>query len=351
VETGVVGSASAGVTVRRVGFRFGTDEELEAMHSVETEVQSERRAGDAPQPLESYKAFARSLPSQFDDHTWLAESSDGSPVGCAACWSNSAGDARVMECYVYVRERWRNRGIGSRLAREVVQEAEHDDRQMLVWTTYDGIPAGATFSRRAGGTTARVNRTSEVQLTSVDWGMAEAWIERSQERAAGYHVQFWEGPFPPALIDDAVVFDRIMQTAPRDELDVGDVVLEAEHVMELDRALFEAGRQRWTIFVRDPDGRCVGGTEVTFEPWQPAMAFQQNTAVHTAHRGLGLAKWAKAAMLMRIRDRRPDVDRVRTANAFSNDAMLAINDALGFEVVEVRTEWQGKIDELRRAMQ
>jgi RimJ/RimL family protein N-acetyltransferase len=141
-----------------------------------------------------------------------------------------------------------------------------------------------------------------------------------------------------------------MQTAPRDELDVGDVVLEAEHVIELDRALVEAGRQRWTLFVRDDAGHCVGGTEVTFEPWQPALAFQQNTGIDPAHRGLGLAKWAKAEMLLRIRHQLPDVTRVRTDNAFSNDAMLAINEALGFNIVEVRTEWQGSTRELRRTM-
>jgi RimJ/RimL family protein N-acetyltransferase len=320
------------------------------MHSVETEVLSERPGGEVSQPLESYKAFARSLPSQFDDHTWLAESSDGTPVGCAACWSNSAGDSRVMESYVYVRRPWRRQGIGWRLARVVLEEAEHNDRKMLVWTTYDSIAGGEDFSRRAGGTVARVNRTSELRLSSVDWEMAQAWIDEGQRRAAGYTVQFWEGTFPSELVDDAVLFQNIMQTAPRDDLDVGDVVLEADHVAELDRALVEAGRQRWTVFVRDPDGRCVGGTEVTFEPWQPAHAFQQNTGIDPAHRGRGLAKWAKAAMLVRIRDGRPDVDRVHTGNAFSNDAMLAINDALGFTVVEVRTEWQGSTRELRRAM-
>lgn len=65
------------VVLRRVGFRGGTDAELAAMHVVESEIEAERRPGVAPQPLESYTAFARSLPSQFGDHTWLAESGDG----------------------------------------------------------------------------------------------------------------------------------------------------------------------------------------------------------------------------------------------------------------------------------
>lgn len=89
---------------------------------------------------------------------------------------------------------------------------------------------------------------------------------------------------------------------------------------------------------------------MTFEPWEPAVALQQNTAIEPAHRGHGLAKWAKAAMLERIRARRPAVTTIRTANAFSNQPMLAINDALGFKVVEVQTDWQAAIGRLSKSL-
>ena len=67
-----------------------------------------------------------------------------------------------------------------------------------------------------------------------------------------------------------------------------DAELAAMHLVESeieaerwpDTALVEAGSERWTIFVREPDGQCVGGTEITFDPWQPVVAFQQNTAIH-----------------------------------------------------------------------
>ena len=35
--------------------------------------------------------------------------------------------------------------------------------------------------------------------------------------------------------------------------------------------------------MRDPGGRCVGGTEVTFEPWEPSTAYQQNTGIDPEH--------------------------------------------------------------------
>ena len=202
------------------------------------------------------------------------------------------------------------------------------------------MPAGEAFARHVGARLARVNRTSELRLARVDRSMVERWIADAGGRRQGYTLDVVDGPFPDALRGDAARLHHIMQTQPRDDLDVGDVLITEADVAELDAALVEAGRERWTILVRDPGGRCVGGTEVTFEPWEPSTALQQNTGIDPEHRGLGLAKWCKAAMLERIRVERPEVERVRTGNAFSNAAMLAINDALGFEVINTITEWQ-----------
>jgi mycothiol synthase len=342
--------APTGIRVRRVGFRAGTDAELSAMHLVEVEIHSERHPGSAGQPLQSYLAFARSLPTHFGDHTWVAEESDGTAVGCAACWSNEAGDPRLMESYVYVRQPWRRQGVGSRLARAVADEALREARANLVWSTYDAVPAGDAFSRRVGGNVGRVNRNSELLLEEVDWVRVQSWADEGPRRAPGYWMQVWNGPFPDHMIDDACRFHRIMNTQPRDDLEVGDVVLDPEQIAQLDQHLLESGRQRWTMFVRDPDGGCVGGTEVTFEPWEPSLVLQQNTAIDPDHRDLGLAKWAKATMLLRLRSDRPEVLRVRTGNAFSNHAMLAINRALGFRITEVRTEWQGSLAEMHERL-
>jgi RimJ/RimL family protein N-acetyltransferase len=220
----------------------------------------------------------------------------------------------------------------------------------LVWSTYDSLPGGEALSRRVGGRIGRVNRNSELLLADVDWERVESWVAEGPRRAAGYRLEFWEGPLPEHVIDDAARFHHLMNTQPRDDLEVGDVHLDANQVAEVDRHLVESGRLRWTLFVRDREDRLVGGTELTFEPWEPEAAQQQNTATDPDHRGRGLAKWAKAAMLLRLRSGHPEVVRVRTGNAFSNDAILAINQALGFKVVEVRTEWQGTVAAMRELL-
>lgn len=215
----------------------------------------------------------------------------------------------------------------------------NEGRSLLTWSTFGAVTAGDAFSRRVGARVARVNRTSELVLADIDWTMVASWARAERARDLGYRLEMVDGIYPEHLRADAATFHHIMQTAPREGLDVGDVIIDAEFVAELDRALVEAGRTRKTAFVRDP----IGGTEVTFEPWDPGTVLQQNTGVDAAHRGLGLAKWAKAAMLERIREERPDAGRVRTDNAFSNAPMLAINDALGFKVIRTRTEWQAEV--------
>ena len=342
-------NAASEVRVRGVGFRSGTDTELTALHSVEVPVAAERGSFRMPEPLESYIAFARNLPSQFDDHAWLAEAPDGTPVASGFCWSDVAGDPRLMECDLFVRRDRRREGIGSRLFATIREEARREGRSLLMWSTFDAVPAGEAFSRQVCGRVARVNRTSELRLADVDWPMVEGWAQAGPARAHHYRLEMIDGAFPDHLRADAATFHHIMQTAPRDGLDMADVLLEADQVGELDQALLAAGRMRWTALVRDHTGACVGGTEVTFEPQRPTVVLQQNTGIDPAHRGFGLAKWAKAATLERIRDERPEAERVRTANALSNAPMLAINDALGFKVTSSRTEWQVHVGEVRRS--
>jgi len=338
------------VRVRRVRFRDGTDDELTALHGVEVPIEMERGSDRMPRPLASYMAFARDLPAQFDDHAWLAETAGGDPVAAAYCWSNAAGDGRVMECDVLVGRERRRQGIGSRLLMEIARATAAEGRSLLTWSSYDSVPAGDAFSRHVGAGAARVNRTSELRLDAVDWALVDRWAGARRPRNGGYRLEVIDGPFPELLRADAARFHHIMQTAPREDLDVGDVMIGADDVAELDQALVESGRRRWTVLVRDPAGACVGGTEVTYAPWEPAVVRQQNTGIDPAHRGLGLAKWAKAAMLLRLRAEHPEARVVRTDNAFSNAPMLAINDALGFLVTRTRTEWQADVEAVRHAL-
>jgi mycothiol synthase len=190
------------------------------LHAIESPIEAERRPDRVPQPFESYIAFARSLPAQFDDHAWLVETNDGAPIASGFCWSNAAGDARVMECDLLVGREHRRRGVGSLLMSVIRDETAKEGRSRLTWSTFDAVPAGDAFSRRLGAQVARVSRTSELRLVDVDWTMVEEWAHARRARDRGYRLEMVDGVFPEHLRADAAAFHHIMQTQPRDSMSV-----------------------------------------------------------------------------------------------------------------------------------
>ena len=336
-------SGSEEWTVRALEYRSAPESDLAAIHLVETEVDAERRPDRPAQPFDTYVGYARDLPASLAVWTWLVEGRDGTPLATGAAWHREGADAGVLHADIWVRALWRGRGIGTALLRRIVDVAVDQGRSRLVAATTDAAPSGERFARRAGGRVARVNRTSALDLDAVDWGLVSQWASDGPRRAPGYTLDLVVGPYPRHLYADAVTLHDIMETAPRDDLDTGSWDMTEEQVAEIDRWLVASGTTRWVLFVRDRSGACVGGTSIHLEPGDPTMVSQQDTGIHPDHRGRGLAKWAKAAMLLKIRAELPEARRVRTGNAYSNAAMLAINDALGFTVTLTQTEWQAEV--------
>ena len=84
----------------------------------------------------------------------------------------------------------------------------------------------------------------------------------------------------------------------------------------------------------------AGITEVTWEPDNPQILEQDQTVVFPQYRGKGIGRWLKAAMLKKILTDSPQVKFIRTENVDTNQAMLNINDQLGFKPYLSECLWQ-----------
>ncbi len=60
----------------------------------------------------------------------------------------------------------------------------------------------------------------------------------------------------------------------------------------------------------------------------------------SAHRGHRLGLLVKVAMLDLVAEAAPEVGRITTDNAGSNEYMIAINARLGFEITGVTRNWE-----------
>jgi hypothetical protein len=108
-------------------------------------------------------------------------------------------------------------------------------------------------------------------------------------------------------------------------------------VRELERAVEQRQRDIRVTVALDGGGSVVAFAELRVSRSPGAVAGTEDTAVVAEHRRRGLARWVKMDSLQQLQRDRPDVSLVTTTNDEKNEAMLALNQALGFEPVAVYT--------------
>jgi mycothiol synthase len=238
---------------------------------------------------------------------------------------------------------WRRQGWAKRLLKLIAEVAQREKRRLLIANTDSAIPAGEAFMKRLGARVGQVSRTNQLDLALLDRELLRRWQERAPKTE--FEIGLWEGPYPEEELDAIVKLREVMNTEPRDNLEIEDVKWTKEQLRQIEASLAERQTERWTIFVRErKTGNLAGYTEVFWSPFEPETLYQGDTGVFPEYRGRGLGKWLKAAMLEKVLRDRPQVKRVRTGNANSNAPMLKINYELGFKPYKTWTTWQVELE-------
>lgn len=325
-----------------------SDELLAELYEARAELDAEWAPGDPREPLSDQIAAIRHLPELRDGVMFVARDAGGSVAGTANCgWEQLAGFDHVFWVAVSVLPAHRRQGLGRLLLGRSVAEAQHRGFRLVMGQTRDNVPSGAEFCARFGADPGQLGRENRLDLRAVDRGLVGRWIAEGRARAPGYRLEFVDGRTPPDLLERVAEVYNVMNSAPRDNLDFSDAQLTPDLVRQYDEAAAAAGRRRWAYYaVDEASGRFVGLTGISIRGI-PDRVHVGDTGVDQAHRGKGLGKWLKAAMTQRILDELPDVRWVITWNAGSNDAMLAINNQLGFRPAAVTTTWQVPTSELQ----
>lgn len=241
--------------------------------------------------------------------------------------------------FVAVEPDLRGRGIGTVVLDALVELATREGRTQLL--SGAGVPFEQresspviAWAGRHGFSLANLEIQRNLRLP-VDPGLLDSVIAEAAEKHEGYEIRSYVGPLPDELLPSwCELSNTFLLEAPMGEVSVEAGALTPQAVREREAVTRQMGRTVYsTIAVRD--GMVVAHTDIGV-PREGDEAHQWGTLVHRDHRGHRLGAAVKAANLRSLGAAQPEVARVVTTNAETNEWMVAINDRLGFEPVAVQ---------------
>ncbi len=261
---------------------------------------------------------------------------DGEIVAYGEMWVPKAGtpeyesNKHLGYGFGAVLQRARGQGVGSALLQLEAEFMRLDDQRIM--NMYAHEPDGIRFLENIGAECKQIERESRLYLKDVNWDQIQRWRSALEERSPGTKIEFHTDPMDDDLLPEyCAARTEMMNLMPWDDLDHGDIVITPEDEKETYERMKFSNSERHTIFTREPDGRITAITDVVWRPHRPGILEQWFTGVHPGARGRGLGKAIKAEMVHLMNERYNGLEWIGTGNAATNDAMLAINNRLGFK--------------------
>ena len=271
--------------------------------------------------------------------SWIATDGGGEAVGCYLLTLPDKANLSRANVVLLVPPDRRRAGIGTALLRHCADRARTAGRTWLAGDAWDGT-AGEAFAASISATSGIANVHRTMRFDDSVRGRLPGLRATAEGHAAGYSLLRWTGPTPEDLLEQVATVHGAMADAPRNE-GVEPSVWDADRVRRVEKLMADYGVASYTVAARhDASGRLAALTDLVTDPGAPGWGIQQLTAVLQPHRGHRLGLLVKVAMLELLASEVPDVSRIVTDNAGSNEYMIAINAQLGFEVSGVTRAWQ-----------
>ena len=330
-------------TVRPIDPR-GPD--LEAWHGAYLSAHLVDDPGEPEWLLPELRAQATVAPDQ-ECELLVAEDETGAVVGVGFVSMPTADNQHLLVIdHLAVVPQARRRGVGTALMDTVLATARRHGRSAaLVEVLAPGpddheVPADVA-ARRWGFEVASRDQRRTLELPLAD-GVAARARATIGVLADSYDIVTWAGATPNQLLSDRAAIQQRMSTdTPLGDIDWRAESWDSQRFRRLEAWVATMGRQSWTAgAVHRQTGRLVAATWILAHPEHPQQAWQWDTLVLPEHRGHRLGLAMKLANIERLTADRPTTQRISTGNATDNAPMIAVNDALGFEVTGHWREYQ-----------
>lgn len=298
-------------------------------------------ADDPKGPVQSLRPFAGWLEFGWTEdpaEAWLARDGTGKPCGWYRLDLPQRENRHLAGLTLNVHASCRRAGLGTALLRHAAARARDFERTDITGLARAGSP-GTAFAYAIGARTGLIDVMRVLELTAIAPGHLATLRAKAEPAARGYRLLSWAGPTPEDRLDGAAAISISAEADMPREPGHQPQLWDTERLRMAERRQAAQGMRTYTVAAESrATGELAGLTTLSVDPAEPAWGLQELTAVARPHRGHRLGLLVKVAMLELLAEREPQLTRIFTGNADANEHMIAINDDLGFVVLD---EWPG----------
>jgi GNAT superfamily N-acetyltransferase len=253
---------------------------------------------------------------------------------------------QTARVWIWVDPAHQRRGVGSRLSAHADARVRTLGRSLCHARARIGVDranGNRAFAEHLGYALANTEIERRLALPA-DLHALERLATDAASHHGDYEIRTVVGPVPDDLAASYVALKNLLQVeAPSGDLEVEAGQETLEEVAAQDRYLADAGRTRVASYAQDASGTVVAYSVAAVSNEHHDHVDQWGTLVDPAHRGHRLGLAVKCAMLAALSEAFPGKRFIETTNAETNRHMVAINEALGFEIAQVYGDFQRRL--------
>ncbi len=332
-----------------------TRTEWQAIHELATTLRKESLPDDPPPTLDEVIQSWSLHPPVAEERAWVAwdvQAPQEAPRVAAynrTTIIHMEENAHIAQVFLGVHPSARRQGLGRQLLAHSAAFAQQTGRRLMIIESNSNCPAGGAFLQAAGATQGLSMDVVQLDLQEIDRALLHRWIKRAAERASGFEIGCWDGPYPEEALVQVGKVNAAMNEQPTQDLDIEDFQWSPDVLRQLDENLVQRSITRWTFYTQETStGNLAGFTEIFWSPGNPIVGQQGDTGVLNEYKNKGLGRWLKAAMLEKVLADKPETRYIRTGNATTNEPMRKINQELGFKLFRSAWIWQMDVSQVEK---
>jgi GNAT superfamily N-acetyltransferase len=293
--------------------------------------------------IEEFLGAFRSVDSGERQQLFAAYDGDRM-IACAVLWSFLLDNTDKAWFSLDVDVPDRRRGVGRAMLERIEQVAKDDGRQLILGDAKIPFDQRDTHGYRQFAEACGYQLSNDEVVRHLALPVPEdrirEWVDEAAAYHEGYTIETFVDGVPGDLIESlCVLLGQLAVDAPTGAVDFEEEAMTPERYAENVATVKAMGRARYETLALTPDRLVVAQSTLAVPLSASTTVYQWGTFVHREHRGHRLGLATKAVNLRAVQAARDGLTVVTTQNGETNDYMVSINQRMGFEPVEVTSEF------------